>query len=247
MFYVDEFEIVETWAIAESVSSSWISEKLVSTLSYEFEKDLLRRHENLKMPTGVMSPRQSELLFVFERAYTRLGRPEGIRVLDFGGGNGYMYDWVKREYPALDISWLIIETQPIAEAYEQIGFTEETTWSSIIPKENFDLCLASCVFQYCKEPFELLSRILLQSKCGIFLRLAALGGESVLTVQRPKAGLYAECNASWPSWFFSFDEIESEIQREAYIVSCWESGNEGLILEGEGYPLVGYYLESKKL
>jgi hypothetical protein len=143
---VDELKLVRSWEEGLSLSRSYIDNQLILSLTKQFQNDLgkLFISNNRQMETV----RKCHLLLAWNFSCLGVSRP---RIADIGGGNGYMFDWIKSAYPSIVPNWIVFESKEIAVAYQSfsaglaISFAPSTSFTK---SSDFDLTIISGTIQY---------------------------------------------------------------------------------------------------
>ena len=108
---------VGTWAEALTKSKGYQDSALAEDFLEQFISDLPLRmlNNNSKVPfSEKFSLRRIQLLFGF---LTAVKNKKDVNIADVGGGNGYMYDWIKQAKIGINLNWTVYESKNMAENY----------------------------------------------------------------------------------------------------------------------------------
>ena len=211
-----------TWHQAIAKSEGYENEEIIIHYSSQFERDKpwLQAGGNLVAEAFVLSERQANLFLGFGYAISSLNK-QVIKVLDIGGGNGYMAYWLRDFFPNQTFEWTILESQGVAESYNVWQENANVKW---ICKEDFardsDVVLISCALQYIEHWEQLL--IDATSNCNILFlkRLPVLDSikheYGVQRIFRKSRG--DEFDASVPCHFFGATEIHDLVLKSMALV-----------------------------
>ena len=142
----DQLQPVNSWLEAVQNSKGYEDASLMNNLIEQFESNLTNRLT--KKSVIELNQRQVHLLLAFLKI-----APVGgacVRVGDFGGGNGYMCDFLRNSNPNFKIDYDVYETAEIAKNYNrhseklEINFLDIKTFGKI----KYDLVILSCTLQY---------------------------------------------------------------------------------------------------
>lgn len=176
-----------------------------------------------------------------------------FRVLDFGGGPGAYYFFMRTQMPqGVVLEWDIFETALMAAhgrktyAGEPLRFYSE--WEDIKSK-RYDVILASNTIHCFDKPYEVLDR-LASIACPYFIVQdvpVIPAGRDRITIQMPPRirlrKMYRKANFPlFPTWFFSEDKLLGHFARTHAVRMWWYSGNDPL-LDGRPIRRKGYLLE----
>jgi putative methyltransferase (TIGR04325 family) len=190
--------------------------------------------------------RKCHLLLGWNFSCLGVSRP---RIADIGGGNGYMFDWIKSAYPSIAPNWTVFESKEIAEAYQKlsIGLTISFVSSTSFTKScEFDLTIISCAIQYLDEWEDVLETAFSTSKYVLLMRVPLIdSNEHQVFVQTPGSGLYLESNASWPVRMFSRKKFTENLEKVSELIFSTYDPEETFPFEGSVFPLETYLLKSK--
>ena len=225
------------WNEAFTKSVGYENDDIISYYSNQFghDKPWLQRRTHSTLEDLALSERQANLFFGFALAVVKL-KKQNIRVLDIGGGNGYMAYWLRDFFPELSFEWIILESKSVAESYNTWKDAAQISW---IHKDAFnatyDIILVSCALQY----IENWSRLLVDSvnKCQILLLMRL----SILENDQHKFGVHkifrksinGEFDASVPCHFFAANEIYNQISTKMTPIYQLIYDHESVIFDDE--------------
>ena len=241
---VAELSFVSNWEEAELLSKSYIDSALIARLTEQFENDLVKR------PCGadrqMETVRKCHLLLGYYFSCAGIVRPN---VADIGGGNGYMFDWIKSTHPSIAPNWTVFESKEIAEAYQMLsaglGISFEKS-SSFTNSCEFDFTIISCALQYLKNWEDVLETAFTTSKFVLLMRVPLIDSEEhQVFVQTPGSGIYLDSNASWPVRMFSREKFMSKLEKISEMVFSTYDPEETFPFDGSVFPLETYLLKSK--
>lgn len=250
---------VETWKDAIAQSRGYVADDLIRNLLAQFQLTIERRQEVASQQPFDLSVRRAHLLSAWNLLFSRPPIKK-IVVCDIGGGNGYMYDWVKQflqlefsNSPGVsqgsEIEWNVMESKAIAEGYQSkkgklaINFLENIKDNY---PDNFDLAIFSCVLQYVEKWEENLLEAASKSKYQLLMRVPLVDSNChQIFVQHFFSGTYSESNASWPIRIFSFEVFLELLNRNFKIIFSGEDPEETFPFEGKTYPMRTFLLEAK--
>lgn len=241
---VAELSLVSNWEEAESLSKSYIDSALVARLTEQFENDLVKRlcSADRQMETV----RKCHLLLGYQFSCAGIVRPN---VADIGGGNGYMFDWIKSAHPSISPNWTVFESKEIAEAYQMLSAGLGITFAQSSQFSNackFDSTIISCAIQYLKNWEDVLETAFATSKFVLLMRVPLIdSGEHQVFVQTPGTGLYLAQNASWPLRMFSRQKFMSKLENTSKVIFSTYDPEETFPFAGSVFPLETYLLKSK--
>jgi putative methyltransferase (TIGR04325 family) len=214
---VTELKSVSNWEEALLLSKSYTDSALVSSLRAQFESELKSRFAGANRRMEAV--RKCHLLLGFSFSCVGIARP---RIADIGGGNGYMFDWIKSAHPSIDPNWIVFESKEIAQAYQdssaglEISFKQSSLFTN---SSEFDLTIISCTLQYLDNWKDVLETALTASKYVLLMRIPLVDSEDhEVFVQTPGSGMYHDSNASWPMRMFSRKIIMSNFEEISEIV-----------------------------
>jgi putative methyltransferase (TIGR04325 family) len=203
---------VENWAEAQFKSKGYQDGSLVGNFLEQFIVDLPLRifNNNLPVPfSEKFSLRRIQLLFGF---LTATENKENMNVADVGGGNGYMYDWVKQAQLGVNLNWTVYESKTIAENYMVAGTGLNITFSELRlfnTEKKFDLTVISCTLQYLENWEDVLVTASKNSSYILIMRTPIiLSPEHKYFIQNNNTGIYGKSSSSWPFIMFSKNLFE---------------------------------------
>ena len=205
---------VGSWAEALTKSNGYQDSTLAEDLLEQFISDLPLRilNNNSKVPfSEKFSLRRIQLIFGF---LTAAKNKKNVNVADVGGGNGYMYDWIKQATIDINLNWTVYESKKIAENYMAastglgINFSELKHFDT---EKQFDLTIISCALQYLENWEEVLVTVSKNSDYLLIMRTPiVLSPVHNYFIQKNDIGIYGKSSSSWPFTMFSknlFEEI----------------------------------------
>lgn len=203
------------WDQAITQSVGYESDVIISHYSTQFahDKPWLQRRIHSTLEDLALSERQANLFFGFALAIAKL-RKQNIRVLDIGGGNGYMAYWLREFFPEHSFEWVILESQSVTENYNKWKDKAQISW---IHKDAFnatyDVILVSCALQYIENWSQLLVDSVNTCQILLLMRLPILENDQhKFGVQKIfRKGISGEFDASVPCHFFAANEIYNQI------------------------------------
>lgn len=237
--------------------ASW-REELDQTKGYEDESLINRYVESIRQaPPWELSnnlyftAREIELFCAVQRA---LAPPSpvttaNVRVLDVGGGNGYLGCAVRRMFPEISWEWIVIESNTCANMYSQFEDVSNIKW---ISHEKFNwkpisnIGLVSCALQYLEHPESSLRKIAKTCEFIILMRLPIVDtAEHILTRQTIYDGLSQSPVSSWPHWFLSSQRLFDVIAEIGDVVYSWKTPSESYLFEGNSILLEGVLIKTQ--
>ncbi len=235
----DEFKIAVSWSDAVAASSGYESEELIA--HYQKAMGLAKpwtKFTDLGSDFMKISERELILLTFFGFPINDLNKNK-IRVLDIGGGNGYMAHFIRAALPSIQFEWHILETEKCATAYQQFESISQITWShNQHYKEKFDITLLSCSLQYMESPFIRLRHAIDRTDWLIVMRTPLTNyPHDRAAIQKVR---YDNREFKWPCWFFSEMNFHTQLVKSAKKVISYECLDESSIFEGEEVPLQNF-------
>jgi putative methyltransferase (TIGR04325 family) len=113
-----------------------------------------RRRASIEAAKRNTDERFVDVIAAFGIAIAQL-ETDKVSVLDIGGGNGSFCDIISHFFPAISITWKVVETESMANACR--AESPHISWSSTIPSgEYFDVALISGALQYLPQPYDTL-------------------------------------------------------------------------------------------
>jgi putative methyltransferase (TIGR04325 family) len=140
---------------------------------------------------------------------------EGVRILDFGGGIGFLYYQVLHGLPhTKNFEFHIIEMDAVCEVAKQYFQDEQHIFfHSSLPREKgltFDIVHMGSSLHYCEEWEELLSRLCrYKPRYFLFTDLPAGDIHTFATIQ-------SYYTSKIPVWFFNIDEVINSMKTQSY-------------------------------
>jgi putative methyltransferase (TIGR04325 family) len=208
---------VASWSEALEKSSGYSDPQLVDRLTTQFRDDLAKRYKNIS--NEKWSTRRCHLVLGWDLS---CGNELNSNIADFGGGNGYMFDWIKSTFPSASPQYTVYELPEIANAYQKI---ESNLGISFLPNNLFDhtlkldLTILSCTLQYLENWEQLLILALKISRFVLVMRLPLIESNSDrIFIQQPPRGVYKQSIASWPIRYISRQKFLEIIELHANIV-----------------------------
>jgi putative methyltransferase (TIGR04325 family) len=205
------------WDMAITQSGGYENGDLVSYYAERFslDKPWLLRNRYSTPEDKPLSERQKNLFFGFALALVKL-RKQKLRVLDIGGGNGYMAYWLRDFFPEQSFDWTILESPSISENYNKwkeeanINWIHENTF-----EDSFDVILISCSLQYVQNWSQLIETSIDNCEILFLMRLPILNlNQHKFAVQRIfRKSVGKEFDASVPCHFFAANEIDSLVSK----------------------------------
>jgi len=228
-----------SWSAAVAASSDYESEELIT-----YYQNAMRSTKPWTKFTDFgsnavkISERELILLTFFGLAINDLHKHK-IRVLDIGGGNGYMAHFIRAALPSIQFEWRILETEKCVTAYQQFESVSQLTWSHNQDyKEKFDITLLSCSLQYMERPFSRLSHAIDLTDWLIVMRTPLTNyPHDRAAIQKVR---YDNKEFDWPCWFFSEMNFHTQLVKSAKKVISYECLDESSIFEGEVVPLQNF-------
>jgi putative methyltransferase (TIGR04325 family) len=171
-----------------------------------------------------------------------------IRVLDVGGGNGYLGCAVQRFLPEISWEWIVVESNACANAYSQFEDASNIKWIShdmFDWKTTANIGLVSCSLQYLKYPEKELRRIAKVCDFIVLMRLPIVDtAEHIITRQTFYNSLHQNHDLSWPHWFLSRRRLFDMIASIGDVVYCWKTSSESYLFEGNLIILEGVLIKT---
>ncbi len=179
-----------------------------------------------------------------------------FRVLDFGGGPGGRYYFMRSRMPAaVSLRWDVFDTEPMAErgrkerGTEQLRFFSE--WKDV--KDNsYDVILAGNALHCFPRPYEEVAKLAMMDCRYLLLHDVPVipGGRDRIVVQEPPRiklhRVYRKGNYPYfPVWFFAEEGFLQRIALDYTVRTWWFTGTEAL-LEGQSIPRRSYLLEKRR-
>ena len=243
----DELQPMGSWTEAVKKSKGYQDKTLVSDLIQEFKINLPNRiHKNQIID---LSQRQVHLLLVFLKTLL-VKNKQTISIGDFGGGNGYMCDFLRDINLNCKIIYDVYETREIATGYNKIGKELNIDFldTKKFGEKKYDLIILSCVLQYTNNWRKILTMAGKISNNILIMRLPLIdSNKNKYFVQHNKDKVYGLSQASWPLMLFSKKLFTKEIQKTFKIIFKLTDSEENFPCNGKNYPMNTLLLETKKL
>jgi putative methyltransferase (TIGR04325 family) len=241
---VAELKLVRNWQEAVSKSRSYVDSNLVESLTQQLQNDLVNRSSPISREMETV--RKSHLLLGWSFSCIGITNP---KIADIGGGNGYMFDWIKSAYPLVNPNWIVFESKEIAEAYQMYSAGLGISFASSTPLDktlHFDLTIISCTLQYLDNWEDVLEAAFIASKYVLLMRMPLIhSNQHKVYVQTPGHGLYVDTSASWPIRLFSRKDFMLNLERMSEVVFSTYDPEETFPFEGGIFPLETFLLKSK--
>jgi putative methyltransferase (TIGR04325 family) len=194
-----------------------------------------------------------QVLGAFALPLTRRAEAGRFRVLDFGGGPGAYYFFMRTQMPeGLTLEWDIFETALMAAQGRKVYASEPlyffSEWQDILTK-RYDVILASNTLHCFETPYDVVDR-LASTNCKYFVVQdvpVIPGGRDRITIQMPPRlrvrKTYRKANFPlFPTWFFSEDALLKYLSK-SYTVRMWWYSDNVAVLDGKPINRKGYLLE----
>ena len=114
--YQNELRDASSWQEAVEKSKGYDHASLIDALASQFRENLIIRKNALDGTSW--SIRKCHLILGYKLA---CGNTDSPKIADFGGGNGYMLDWIKSVSAGACPDYTVFESYEIAKAYSKIG------------------------------------------------------------------------------------------------------------------------------
>ncbi len=244
----NDLEPVSSWSEAVLNSKGYTDESLVADLIEQFKTNALERRGGLSgNPTIFLTQRQTHLLLAFLKL---LDSKEVYSVGDFGGGNGYMCDFLRTTNPNTKIIYDVYETTEIAEGYTkfikelEINFLDAKNWG----KKNYDMVIISGTLQYIENWEEILAVSSQITKNILLMRLPLTDAKDhKYFIQHNNSGIYHLSRAKWPIILFSKSLFVKAVQKISDIVFELSDTEENYVFGGKNFPMTSLLLKSKEI
>jgi putative methyltransferase (TIGR04325 family) len=240
----DELQPTNSWLEAVRNSKGYENKSLVLDLIEQFKANLVNR---LAInPISSLSQRQIHLLLAFLKI---AHEGEVVSVGDFGGGNGYMCDFLRANNPNTKIKYDVYETSDIAEGYNNYSKELEIDFLDIksFGERKYDLVLISCTLQYTNNWKEVLVTSSQIAKNILLMRLPLIDvDDHHVFIQHNYSGVYGLSHASWPIILFSKTLFLKEIKKLFDIVFELTDSEENYPFKGKNFPMNSFLLKSKE-
>jgi putative methyltransferase (TIGR04325 family) len=239
---------VGTWAEALTKSKGYQDSALAEDFLEQFISDLPLRllHNNSTVPfSEKFSLRRIQLLFGF---LTAVKNKKDVNIADVGGGNGYMYDWIKQAKIGINLNWTVYESKKIAENYMAASTGLGITFSELKhfnTEKQFDLTIISCALQYLENWEEVLVTASKNSDYLLIMRTPiVLSPVHNYFIQKNDIGIYGKSGSSWPFIIFSKNLFEEILSRLGDITIFCTDSQEVFPYNKRNIPMSAYLLKS---
>jgi putative methyltransferase (TIGR04325 family) len=240
----DELQPVSSWLEATQNSKGYQDKSLVVDLIEKFKVNLPNRLSN--NPIICLNQRQIHLLLAFFKV---VPNSKFLSIGDFGGGNGYMYDFLRVNNPDVKIIYDVYETTEIAEGYNYFGKSLEINFldKNKFGKKQYDLVIISCTLQYTKDWKDVLTISSRIANNVLLMRLPLTDADKHnFFIQHNNSKFYRELDTSWPIILFSKKLFLKEIRKNFEIVFELNDSEENYPFKGRNFPMNSLLLKSKE-
>jgi len=242
----DELQPVNSWLEAVQNSKGYEDKPLLLNLIEQFKANLCNRLPS--NPITNLSQRQIHLLL----AFFKIGPAQGggvVSIADFGGGNGYMCDFLRVNNPDIKIIYDVYETTEVAKGYNKFGKELEINFLDIktFGKKKYDLVIISCTLQYIENWKEVLTTSSRIAENILLMRLPLTdANKHNFFIQHNYAGVYSLSKSSWPITLFSKNLFLKEIQKIFNIVFELTDTEENYIFKDKTFYVNSLLLKTKE-
>ncbi|CAN7282046.1 methyltransferase, TIGR04325 family [Bradyrhizobium sp. LjRoot220] len=203
----------------------------------------VRRYEEVRANPAQYYTSNNQHLIRYMAALSSAAPVDGrIRVLDFGGGYGSLYEIIRGLLPQHDFDWTIVEVPELVARGNEMGASDRKRFAVEIPRQRYSLVIASGVLQCVRDPEGKLSE-LLSLDCKSFLigrvPICPFIERDRITVQSVPPSMFA---AKFPSWIFSPRWRELLI-RSGERVMVWESPGDTPVLDGVQFQADAFLIQ----
>jgi len=240
----DELKPVSSWLEAAQNSKGYQDESLMVNLIEKFKVNLPNRLSN--NPIFSINQRQIHLLLAFLKI---VHGSKFLSIGDFGGGNGYMYDFLRDNNPGNKIVYDVYETTEIAKAYSNFGKKLEINFldKNKFGEKQYDLVIISCTLQYIKDWKDILTISSRITKNVLLMRLPLTDAdEHNFFIQLNNSEVYGLLNNSWPIILFSKKLFLEEIRNNFEIVFELNDHEESYPFKGKNFHMNSLLLKTKE-
>jgi putative methyltransferase (TIGR04325 family) len=240
-----ELESVASWAKALEGSKGYDDKSLVLNLIAQFRLNLPCRL--IKNSNTNLSQRQIHLLLAFLKVSSSVGGGE-VSVADIGGGDGYMFDFLRDHNLNTKINYDVYETKEIARGYKKLSKNLAINFLDIkyLGLKKYDLVLISGTLQYTENWREILQISSVLAKNTQIMRLPlSIASKNSFYIQHNETGVYGLSHASYPFIMFSRVEFINEIAINFNISMQLIDSDENYPYLGKNYPMNTLFLNSK--
>jgi putative methyltransferase (TIGR04325 family) len=243
--FQNELREASSWQEAVEKSKGYDDASLIDALASQFRENLIIRNNILDNTSW--SIRKCHLILGWKLSCGNIDTP---RIADFGGGNGYMFDWIKSAQVGGQPDYTVFESYEIAKAYSKI---ENDLGITFLPDHlfneslRFNLTILSCTLQYLEHWEELLVIALKNSRFVLIMRTPVINSTSdSIFIQEPLKGIYKDSSASWPIRFLSRKKLLAVL--DLYTVGVFSALDfeETFPYMGNQYPHETYLVKSKE-
>ena len=246
---VNEFSRCESWSEAVDSSLGYSDDELMQALVSQHRHNPPWAKED---SSQAYSDRAIEFLCALQACVIAKWprTPKKIRIIDYGGGNGYFAVWAARFMPNLDFEWMVLESAEVCDIYGREPHPAQILWlpSCELGRLDGDVFVASSSLQYIDNPAGVVEAASRSAPRLILMRLPVRLGltADIPTVQRPGGeGVYKDANGSWPCWWFASHELDKMLDAYTTKVYRWKSTGEVKTFENVQVPMEGRLLRSK--
>jgi putative methyltransferase (TIGR04325 family) len=231
-----DFQLQHTWDQAKRNGSTYENPKIIANFA---ERISLNKPWETKK-NQFLNEREFQLLAIISML---AGKNKKLSIVDLGGGNGYMCHFLRVWLPDTEISYTIIESEGIVNAYKAFEGESQINWRTDFPQPSFDIALTSCTLQYLDDPADSLKSLIQLANNLIILRFPKLvGPDPKYAVQvLPMDGTQAV--TSVPVRFFGNGFLESTIPKEFQRVFEFYHHDETLLIDNESVTLTGHLFQ----
>jgi len=245
MTHLDESNLIEygSWDEAVLNSKGYEDPKLIEFFKKQFKSSIENRlAQSGDVGTSAISERELHIRLAW---LSTVGKFSEVKCADIGGGNGYMADWISRMALRQNVSWNVLDSPMIVNAYSSegaglgINFVNLTIESM---SEQYDIAIISGTLQYLKNWEQVLEKIGSNSKFVVLMRTPfTIESEDRYFVQKT---VYGDVVASIPHIFFSKSKFEEKLNRFFVKLYSVDEHSESFMWKGGKFNMMGYVLES---
>ena len=158
----------ENFSLAAKNCHGYSSEEIATIVA---SKSAHQRREQQSSEKYIDGSNTGDMRAVATVAYCYQGSP--LRVLEFGGACGSMYDFVSRFCPRMIDTWNIVETEVMVHAARMslapncIGFF--TSIDEALKDGDYDLVWAQGVLQFIEFPYHVLDQLIAASRGHLYI------------------------------------------------------------------------------